>query len=76
MIEVYALAAAAFVVAGIALGFIAVVSLAIHREEKARSLTITSPSRLMSGARAACGVYSRMQDVGQQADYHPHDSWR
>jgi hypothetical protein len=67
MIEVYALSAAALVVAGVVLGFLAMVALGIHREEAARSMTVPTSDRIARGTRAANGVYARVPGVIQEA---------
>jgi len=57
MIEVYVLAGVALFAAGAVLGYLIVVSMAIHREEADLSMTTPTSSRILSGARAANGVY-------------------
>ena len=66
MIGLYTVAAVALVAMGITVGYIVVVSLGIHREKKYGSFTGESPDRLVSGARASCGVYTRQPGVSQQ----------
>ena len=63
MIALYALAGVTLIAMGTALGIIAIISLAIHREERAQTFTITSPSAAASGARAACGLYTSAPGV-------------
>ena len=67
MIEVYALSAVALLIAGIVLGFLAMVALAIHREETARSMTVPTSDRLARVTRTAHGVYARIPGVVQEA---------
>ena len=55
MIEVYMLTAVALVIAGAALGFLAMVALGIHREEVACSMTVPTSDRIARGTRAANG---------------------
>lgn len=70
MIGVYALVAGVLLAAGAVIGFVAVVSLGIHREEAARSMTIPTSDRIARGARAANGVYVRIPGVLQEASLH------
>jgi hypothetical protein len=73
MIEVYALAAVALLAAGAVIGFVALVSLGIHREETARSVTTPTSDRVARGARAATGMYARLPGVLQEASHHRQD---
>lgn len=66
MIGMYAIFAAALIAGGAALGILVAVSLGIRREEKANSLTIGSPGRTASGARAIMRVYAREPGVAYQ----------
>jgi len=60
MIEMYAIIAIALLAAGIAVGVVAVVSIGIHHEKRAHSLTDdSSPSQAASAARAFHGLYTR-----------------
>jgi hypothetical protein len=65
MIGIYAILAIALIVAGAALGVVALVTIGIRNEERASrhdralSLLAGSPSRAASGARFANGVYTR-----------------
>jgi hypothetical protein len=70
MIEVYALTAVALLAAGAVTGFLALVSLGIHREEAARSMTIPTSDRVARGARTATGMYTRIPGVIQEASLH------
>jgi hypothetical protein len=64
MIGIYAIAAAALIAAGAALGIVALVTLGIRREEKtsrrqgAVSLLGRSPGRAADCARIATGIYT------------------
>jgi hypothetical protein len=60
MIVMSVILAAALAALG-ALGVI-VLALAIHREEKAYSLTTSINDRVARGARVACGVYTRIPE--------------
>jgi hypothetical protein len=67
------------VAAGIATGGLLFVVAGIHREEKAGSLTVSSPSVVASGARVINGVYVRRpgiryQDTGQPRELSALDS--
>jgi hypothetical protein len=73
MIGMYAIIAIALIVLGITLGIVVVVSLGIRREEKASSLTIGSPGRAASGARAIIRVYARRPGVAYQARAQKQD---
>jgi hypothetical protein len=73
MIAVYVLTGVVLIAMGTALGIIAIVSLAIHREERAQTFTITSPSAAASGTRAACGLYTSGPGVTSKSAAR---SWR
>jgi hypothetical protein len=60
MIGMFAVIAVAMIAAGAALGIVVIVSVGIHREEKAgRRIRVDSPGPMASGARAvtSLGVY-------------------
>lgn len=70
--------AVVLVAAGATVGGLLIVVVSIHREEKAGSLTVSSPNRAASGARAINGVYVRRpgiryqttsQDAGRPREY-------
>jgi hypothetical protein len=67
MIEAYALTAVALVTAGAAIGFLALVSWGIHREERGRTMTIFTADKIARGARSANHLYVRQPGVIQQA---------
>ncbi len=73
MIGMYAIIATALIAWGAALGIVVVVSLGIAHEEKAGSLTIGSPGRAASGARAIMRVYARRPSVAHQARAQQQD---
>jgi len=73
MIGMYAIIAIALIGWGAALGIVAVVSLGVRHEEKANSLTIGSPGRAASGARAIMRVYARCPGVAYQARAQQED---
>jgi hypothetical protein len=57
MIGMYAIIAVGLVAAGMALGIVVIISVGIHRDEKAgRRLTASSPGPLASGARAVTSL--------------------
>jgi hypothetical protein len=58
VIGIYMVAAAALVITGAVIGAFAVVSLAIHREERDLTLTSNVTSRAVRGARRVNGVYT------------------
>ena len=62
MIEIYLLTAVALVIAGVAIGIVAIISLGIHREERNSSLKNHTTDRVLRGARRATGFYSRVPD--------------
>lgn len=69
--------AVVLVVAGAGFGGLMTLAAGIHREEKACSLTVKSPGRAASGARAIHGVYTRRPGILQQASEYPQgSSWR
>jgi len=59
VIGTYVFAAAALVIAGAVIGVLAVVTLGIHREERAGSLTHDITDRPARGARRLNGAYTR-----------------
>jgi len=61
--------AVALVAGGVAIGVIGVISLAIHREERAWSLTSDITDRLARGARRVNGACTR-GDGFVSSDYH------
>jgi hypothetical protein len=73
MIEIYALVGVALVVAGAVVGILTVLAVGIHREERARSMTIGSPSRAASGARTFNGTYARRPGVTQEPGIYRQD---
>jgi hypothetical protein len=74
MIWMYLAFGVALIIAGTTLGFLMANAIGIHREEKDRSLTIGSPGRIASSARAANGVYARKPGVAQQVSHPRADS--
>lgn len=71
-IQVYVSAALLLLAAGAAVGFLAVISLGIRREERAFSLTTDTTGALTRGTRRVIGVYCRSaeptdRDMGQAA---------
>jgi len=73
MIGAYAIIAVALLAAGAVIGFLAFVSLGIHREEAAGSMTLPTSDRIARGARAATGAYARLPGVLQQASLSQQD---
>jgi hypothetical protein len=67
MIEAYAVTAAVLVLLGAVVGFVAVISLAIHRD---KDITMPASSRLVRGSRVATGLHSRGLQVPREAAYH------
>jgi len=66
MIGIYFIVAFALIAGGAGLGGVLIVSLGIRREEKAGSLTVASPGRAASGARATMSVHARRTGVSYQ----------
>jgi hypothetical protein len=62
MIEVYALVAVALIAAGVTVGVVAVICVAIRRDEKAHRRAIKSSDRIAGFARGACGYYTRLPE--------------
>lgn len=73
MIGIY-LSAAALLIAGAALGALAVVSLGIRREERGLSLTSDITDRAARGARRLNGVYTREPGVIEQVRHYRHNT--
>ena len=72
MIEICVLAAV-LMITGAVIGVLAVVSLGIHREERAFSLTTPTLDPAARGARRVTSVYTRLPGVIQQASLHRQD---
>lgn len=69
MIEFYALAAVALLIAGAVTGFMALVCLGIHSEERRGTMTVDPPDCIARGARVANGMHSRLPGV--MYEYEP-----
>jgi hypothetical protein len=52
---------------GAALGYVALVSLGIRREEASRTLTLATPDKLARGARVTMGVHAKRPAVIHEA---------
>jgi hypothetical protein len=63
MIEMYAIFAVTLLLAGAVIGFLVVISLGIHREESALTVTTPTSDRLTGGVRAVNGMTSRTPGV-------------
>jgi hypothetical protein len=70
MIGTYLLAAVALVAFGAAVGFVAVISLASHRD---KNITAPASGRLYRGARAAHGLHGRRPEPFREAAAYRHD---
>jgi hypothetical protein len=70
MIETYALAAVVLFVAGAVIGFLVVISLGIHREETALTVTGPAKDRMASGVRLINGMTSRTPGIIQEVSLH------
>jgi hypothetical protein len=68
------LSATALLIAGVALGVLAVVSLGIRREERDLSLTSDITDRAVRGARRLNGLYTREPGVIEQVRHYRHDT--
>ena len=73
MITLFVLLAVVLIAAGTGAGFLVVVSLGIHREEAAYSMTVPTQDRITRGARVANGVHARFPGVIQEARYYRQD---
>jgi hypothetical protein len=69
-----AVVALAMVMAGAAIGVLAVVSLGIRREERDLSLTSDITARAARGARRLNGLYTREPGVIEQVRRYRHDT--
>ncbi len=74
MIGTYVFAAAALVIAGAVIGVLAVVTLGIHREERAGSLTRDTPDRAARSARRVNGAYTRGLAWPAEPGHYRHDT--
>jgi hypothetical protein len=75
MMEAYVLAAVALLAAGATVGFLIVISLRIHREESALSVTTPTPSRVARGTRAAVGMHARIPGIVQEVSLYRQGRW-
>ena len=66
MIEVYALIAVALAIAAAVLVFLAVISMEIHREEAAYTMTEPTADPVARWVRATNGVYVRVPGVARE----------
>jgi hypothetical protein len=73
MIEIYV--GAALVIAGAALGIVAVISLGIRREERDLSLTTDTTGRVARGTRRLNGVYTRNPGILEEVRLHRQGLW-
>jgi hypothetical protein len=76
MIEAYALAAVALIGTGAVIGFLALVSLGIRREEAAHSVTTPTSDKVAHGARAASGMYARIPGSSGRSGFTSRASCR
>lgn len=60
---IYLIAAVTVFAAGAGAGFLALVALGIHREERRYTMTLDAPDTLTRGARVANGLHSRRPGV-------------
>ena len=74
MIGTYVFAAVALVITGAVIGVLAVVTLGIHREERASSLTRDTTDRTIRGARRVNGAYTRGLALGAGAGHSQRDT--
>ena len=68
--------AAALVIAGAVIGVLAVVTLGIHREERAGTLTRDITDRAARGARRVNGAYTRGFALAREPGHYRHDTGR
>ena len=74
MIEVLTVAGV-LVIAGAALGIIAVMSLGIRREERNLSLTRDATGRIARGTRRLNGVYTREAGIIEEISLYRQGHW-
>ena len=74
MIEIYLVVAAVLVIAGAAVGVLAVVSLGIRREERQFSLTRAITDQAARGARRVNGLYTHGPGPGIPAGHEQRGS--
>ena len=74
MIGIYVYAAAALMIAGAVIGILAVVTLGIHREERAGSLTRDITDRAARGARRVNGACTRGLALTPEPARSRHDT--
>jgi hypothetical protein len=67
MIEAYALVALTLVIAGAVLGILVMMAVAIHREERDRSVTVPTSDRVARRTRKFNGFYARIPGVAREA---------
>jgi hypothetical protein len=76
MIELYTIAAVTLLLAGAVIGFLVVISLGIHREEAALTVTTPTSDRLAEGVRAINGMTSRRPGVLPEVRLHRQELLR
>jgi hypothetical protein len=74
MIEVF-VGAIVLVIAGAALGIVAVISLGIRREERNLSLTSNTTGRVARGTRRLNGVYTRRPGIIEEVSLYRQGRW-
>lgn len=67
MMSAILIAAVAVFGLGAALGYVALVSLGIRREEASRTFTLPTPDKIARGARVTMGVHARRPAVIHEA---------
>jgi hypothetical protein len=73
-ISTFAVIALVLVMAGAAIGVLAVISLGIRREERNLSLTSDITDQAARGARRLNGLYTREPGVLEQVRHYRHDT--
>ena len=73
MMEAYALAAVALLAAGAVVGFLALVSLGIYRDEHPHNVKNPTSDPVARGARIASGLCVRISGVTREASLHGQD---
>lgn len=75
VIEIYVFTALALVASGVVIGFLAVVSLGIHRDDRRGGFPADTNGRVARGVRRATGTYTRGPELSPNASRNQEDTW-
>jgi hypothetical protein len=73
MVIAILMAAVALLGLGAVLGYIALVSLGIHREEASQTLTLPTADKIVRGARTTMGVHAKQPALIHEVAFYRRD---